>query len=529
MASYTGTFSAANTQSNAVLLKPGQSVTYSLTESAPGTWSIVFQSSVNLQSWDTLATYIDDISATTVTNDSKIDYHYHLRCNSIAVVTVDYSIADATGEIQGEIKNPQSGVTEITFTDQGVTVNRNLTVTGTTAFTGGETHSGAQTFTGTVSVLDTFTIGGTTDSTKKVRFEPDGNTTSTTRVITVLDENMTMVGLASTQTLTNKTLTNPTLNAAAGVVVVPTSASPAQTTEGSVVWDSDDDLLTVGDGSSRKTMVDVGSTQSITGTKTLATPVLTNPVVNAGSGTIVLPASSSPAQTAEGSIVWDSDDDLLTVGDGSGRKTMVDLSSAQAVTGVKTMTTPVLTAATVTAQATDATIGAKADPASGTTAVTIAKLGNFFVLTFTLTAARIAVTDAGAAGAYGATKIFDFVEGGVSFLGCRQNYTAYTADGTGVPADDEFVIGIGTTNISAAADAVLAAANQNVGASIAQTLVAGTTTGTGYTAANSAFDGSGTAADLYLNYSGDDVTTDGNGTLDVTGTITVVGVLLGDD
>ncbi len=35
--------------------------------------------------------------------------------------------------------------------------------------------------------------------------------------------------------------------------------------------------------------------------------------------TLVLPTATSPAQTAEGSVVWDSDDDILTVGDGSAR------------------------------------------------------------------------------------------------------------------------------------------------------------------------------------------------------------------
>ena len=39
------------------------------------------------------------------------------------------------------------------------------------------------------------------------------------------------------------------------------------------------------------------------------------------SGALVVPLSASPAQTADGSVVWDSDDDLITVGDGSSRKT----------------------------------------------------------------------------------------------------------------------------------------------------------------------------------------------------------------
>lgn len=41
-------------------------------------------------------------------------------------------------------------------------------------------------------------------------------------------------------------------------------------------------------------------------------------------GTLVLPASASPAQSAEGSAVWDSALDHLTVGTGAGRKTMAN-------------------------------------------------------------------------------------------------------------------------------------------------------------------------------------------------------------
>jgi len=38
---------------------------------------------------------------------------------------------------------------------------------------------------------------------------------------------------------------------------------------------------------------------------------------------LILPASASPSQTAEGSAVWDSDDDELTIGDGASRATFV--------------------------------------------------------------------------------------------------------------------------------------------------------------------------------------------------------------
>lgn len=70
-----------------------------------------------------------------------------------------------------------------------------------------------------------------------------------------------------------------------------------------------------------------------------------NDILNAGSfepDILIAPGATSPAQTAEGSVVWDTDNDVLTVGDGSSRQTMVDLAQAQTLTN-KTLTSPVLT------------------------------------------------------------------------------------------------------------------------------------------------------------------------------------------
>lgn len=55
-------------------------------------------------------------------------------------------------------------------------------------------------------------VGGSADRSKRLRFEVDGLTTATTRVLTVQDSDDTLVGRATTDTLTNKTLTTPTLN-----------------------------------------------------------------------------------------------------------------------------------------------------------------------------------------------------------------------------------------------------------------------------------------------------------------------------
>ena len=58
-------------------------------------------------------------------------------------------------------------------------------------------------------------VKGSSDATKQVRFEVDGLTTATTRVLTVPDADLTLVGADTAQTLTNKTLTAPTLTAPA--------------------------------------------------------------------------------------------------------------------------------------------------------------------------------------------------------------------------------------------------------------------------------------------------------------------------
>lgn len=90
-----------------------------------------------------------------------------------------------------------------------------------------------------------------------------------------------------------KTLTVAGTASITGTLVVPTSASPAQTTDGSVVWDSDDNLLTVGTGAARKTMVDTDSTQTMTN-KTLTSPALTTPSISSivNTGTLTLPTST---------------------------------------------------------------------------------------------------------------------------------------------------------------------------------------------------------------------------------------------
>ena len=99
-------------------------------------------------------------------------------------------------------------------------------------------------------------------------------------------------GATTVTTIAGLTLTNPTVNAGSGVVVLPGSNTPAQTADGSIVWDLDSDLLTVGTGSGRKIMVDTDSTQTLTN-KTLSNPTITNNLYLFDSNSIVFEGSSA--------------------------------------------------------------------------------------------------------------------------------------------------------------------------------------------------------------------------------------------
>ncbi len=83
-------------------------------------------------------------------------------------------------------------------------------------------------------VDSTFTITDNADSTKKVRFQASGVTTGTTRTLTVPDADTTLVGTATTQTLTNKTI-DPSLNTIDGdkldISFVPTNYTRTDTAE----------------------------------------------------------------------------------------------------------------------------------------------------------------------------------------------------------------------------------------------------------------------------------------------------------
>lgn len=154
-----------------------------------------------------------------------------------------------------------------------------------------------------------------------------------------------------------------------------------------------------------------------------------------------------------------------------------------------------------------------------------------FRLDFTLTEVSLTVTDAGGSGSSASLKLFDFVPSGVVALACRQDYTAF-AEGaalTGGAGDAAFVMGLGSVAANAG-DGALTGTEVDFGAATGTiTLSGGTGAGTKFSATAGVLDGTTTAVDLYLNWSGTAATIDANSTISVTGTITVFGVLIGDD
>lgn len=89
-----------------------------------------------------------------------------------------------------------------------------LTFTGKTV-TGG-TFSGV-TLSGSLSIADNvFTVQDNGDVTKQMQFQLSGITTGTTRTLTVPDASTTLVGTDTTQTLSNKALSSPTLSGTVG-------------------------------------------------------------------------------------------------------------------------------------------------------------------------------------------------------------------------------------------------------------------------------------------------------------------------
>ncbi len=165
-------------------------------------------------------------------------------------------------------------------------------------------------------------------------------------------------------------------------------------------------------------------------------------------------------------------------------------------------------------------------------ACSVQRMGKFFTLDFTLTNVAVTHTDAGASGSSGSVKIFDFAEGMVTILGARMNLT-FLGDALidSNAGDMAFKVALGTAAADAG-DGALTGAEADVctiSGTITLSSKAGALASFPSVAVLTPLDGTGTAKDIYFNESGTAATSDANGVLTVSGTITVAGVFLGDD
>lgn len=178
-------------------------------------------------------------------------------------------------------------------------------------------------------------------------------------------------------------------------------------------------------------------------------------------------------------------------------------------------------------------VGAVAQPTSGHISARIyySPKTKEFRIEFTLNKARIVTHDGTTSGSYGSLKIFDFIKSAITILAVRQNYTAFV-EGSALDTsagDVVHVLGVGSAAISTARDGTLSGTENDLGTKTSQiTNSGGTGTGSQVDGAKTTgLDGTGSAKSLYLNWSGTAATSDADSTIDVTGTITVTGIMAG--
>ena len=163
------------------------------------------------------------------------------------------------------------------------------------------------------------------------------------------------------------------------------------------------------------------------------------------------------------------------------------------------------------------------------TGVSVAEEGNNVIhrTVFTLSSLSVAMTDAGAAGSHGSQKIYDFPAGAIQILGCSYDLT--TLAGAGGIADNAALVGsLGTATVGTD-NATLTTTEADLIASTSGTLSsgAGTLKSHGSLVAT-AFDGTATAKDAYLNLAVPDAGSTASDTITVSGTIIITWVNLGD-
>tara|TARA_Y100001937_G_scaffold117315_1_gene170418 strand:+ start:302 stop:2224 length:1923 start_codon:yes stop_codon:yes gene_type:complete len=208
---------------------------------------------------------------------------------------------NSSGELV--IKSGSSSTTALTFSGANATLAGNLTVTGTSTFNGGTINLGdAATdtiaFNGTIS--SNLVFEGSTGDSFETTLAP-GNPSADITLTLPSSGSDTLVGKATTDTLTNKTLTSPDVGTSLNLIEDATIVFEGATN------DSFETTLTVVDPTADRTVSLPNATTTLVGqdtTDTLTNKTLTSPVITTITGSsITLDSAGDVNLDADGADV----------------------------------------------------------------------------------------------------------------------------------------------------------------------------------------------------------------------------------
>ena len=285
---------------------PSSDITLTLPASASDT--LVGLASTQTLTNKTLTTpIITEIDGSTITLDSAGDIT--LDADGADIILKDAGtefgrFTNNSGELQ--IKSGSSATTNLTMSGANTTIAGNLTVTGNATANGstitlGDSASDTVSFGGTIT--GNLVFEGSTDDSFETTLAP-GNPSADITLTLPSSGSDTLVGKATTDTLTNKTLTSPALTTPA--------ITGNTTTTGDVIFegstsDSFETTLTVVDPTADRTISLPNATDTLVGkdtTDTLTNKTLTNPVItNITGSSITLDSAGDVNLDADGADV----------------------------------------------------------------------------------------------------------------------------------------------------------------------------------------------------------------------------------
>jgi len=236
----------------------------------------------NLQAEDLLIEDSDASHYLTITTTSNLT-----ATRTLTLVPGDASrTITLAGDLNIAANFTTSGANALTLTTTGAT-NVTLPTTGTLATLAGTESLTNKTLdnTNTITLKDTlFTLQDDGDATKQVNFQLSGITTGNTRTLTVPDASLTIVGLATSQALTNKTYEGLTITSSTGTLTI-TNGKTLSISNTLTLAGTDSTVMTF--PSSSTTVAGLGIAQTFTALQTVSLAGNTIRAVNTTDGASV--------------------------------------------------------------------------------------------------------------------------------------------------------------------------------------------------------------------------------------------------